>query len=96
MTIQVLGSGCSTCKQLFDTTKKVASEMGLDTQVEYITDVTKMIEMGVMQSPVLAVNGKAVLSGGGKSEDDIKSALQNSLQNNNKNEACCSCGSGCC
>ena len=76
MKIQVLGSGCSTCKQLFETTKKITKEMGIDTEVEYVTDVSRMIEMGVMTSPVLAVDGKPALTGGGKSEEDIKNAEQ--------------------
>ena len=78
--IQVLGSGCPTCKQLLEITKKVVQELKIDTEVEYITDVTKMIEMGVMTSPVLAINGKPVLTGGGKSEEDVKKVLQNNIK----------------
>lgn len=75
--IQVLGSGCPTCKQLLETTKKVACGLSIDVEVEYITDISKMIEMGVMTSPVLVINGKPVLTGGGKSEEDIRQAIQN-------------------
>jgi small redox-active disulfide protein 2 len=75
--IQVLGSGCPTCKQLFENTKKVASELGIDTEVEYINDISKLIEMGVMASPVLAINGDPILTGRGKSEEDIREAIQN-------------------
>ena len=93
--IQVLGSGCPTCKQLFEATKKVAQELNVDTEIEYITDVSKMIEMGVMTSPVLVVNGKPVLSGRGKSEADIKKVLQNNFNEENKDSAGCSCGGKC-
>lgn len=75
MIIQVLGSGCPTCKRLYETTKKVVAELAMAGEVEYITDVTKMIEMGVMASPVLAVDGQPVLTGGGKTEEDIKKVL---------------------
>ena len=61
--IQVLGSGCPTCKKLFELTKQAVQEMGLKTEVEYITDIQKIVEMGVMQSPVLVINGKAVIAG---------------------------------
>jgi small redox-active disulfide protein 2 len=74
--IQVLGSGCPTCKQLFEATKKVATKLKLNAEVEYITDVNKIIEMGVMTSPVLAVNNRVVLLGGGKSELEIGEALE--------------------
>lgn len=93
--IQVLGSGCPTCRQLFETTKKVVSDLGLNTEVEYITDVTKMIEMGVMTSPVLAIDGKPVLLGGGKSEEDIKNALQDKIVDVNPEAGGCSCGGNC-
>ena len=95
MKIQVLGSGCPSCKQLFETTKKVASNLGLDTEVEYITDVTKMIEMGVMTSPVLALDGDLVLTGGGKSEEDIKNAIQNNFKEEKPSVGECSCCGKC-
>jgi len=63
MKIQVLGSGCPTCKKLFELTKKAVEELGLKTEVEYITDIQKIIEMGVMQSPVLAIDDKPVMVG---------------------------------
>ena len=53
MQIQILGSGCKKCKKLFELTKQAAKEMDLEAEVEYITDVSKIIEMGVMSSPVL-------------------------------------------
>lgn len=63
MNIQVLGSGCSTCKKLFEITQEAVKELNLNEMVEYVTDVSKIVEMGVMSSPVLAINGKPVMVG---------------------------------
>ena len=63
MQIQVLGSGCPTCKKLFELTKQAVEELGLKIEVEYITDIQKIIEMGVMSSPVLAIDGKPIITG---------------------------------
>jgi small redox-active disulfide protein 2 len=63
MKIQVLGSGCPTCKKLFELTKKAVEELELKTEVEYITDIQKIVEMGVMSSPVLAIDGKPAIAG---------------------------------
>ena len=63
MQIQVLGSGCPSCKKLFELTKKAAEELKLKTEVEYITDIQKIVEMGVMSSPVLAIDGKPAITG---------------------------------
>jgi len=93
--IQVLGSGCSTCKELLETTKKVVEELKIDTKVEHITDVSKMIEMGVMVSPVLAIDGKPILTGGGKTEEEIKNVLKNNLSEENCTEGGCTCGGKC-
>jgi small redox-active disulfide protein 2 len=63
MKIQVLGSGCPTCKKLFELTKKAVEELELKTEVEYITDIQRIVEMGVMSSPVLAIDGKPAITG---------------------------------
>jgi len=63
MEIKVIGPGCANCKRLLDVTKKAVIEAGLTTEIEYVTDIQKMVEMGIMQTPALAINGKVVLSG---------------------------------
>ena len=63
MEIQVIGPGCANCKRLLEMTKQAVSEAGIDTEIEYVTDIQKMVEMGIMQTPALAINGKVVLSG---------------------------------
>ena len=79
MKIQVLGSGCPTCKKLFEITKTAAKELGISDQVEYITDVQEIVKLGVMQSPVLAVNGKVAIIGFVPNVEEIKKAINNNL-----------------
>ncbi|MCL5970626.1 MAG: thioredoxin family protein, partial [Patescibacteria group bacterium] len=55
MTIQVLGAGCPTCKKLHELTEQAVKELGIKENVEYISDTAKLIEIGIMQSPVLAI-----------------------------------------
>ena len=75
MKIKVIGSGCPTCKNLFELTKKAVSQLGIDSTVEYSTDVSEIIEMGVMQSPVLAIDGKPAMIGSGSLEK-VKETLK--------------------
>ena len=63
MRIQVLGSGCPTCKKLHKNTTEAVNNLQIEAEVEYISDIQKIIEMGVMSSPVLAINGKSIVSG---------------------------------
>lgn len=76
MKIQVLGSGCPTCKQLYELTTKAVSELGLKIKVDYITDIQKIVEMGLMQSPVLAINDKPVMVGFLPDVEAIKKLIQ--------------------
>jgi len=79
MKIQVLGSGCPTCKKLFELTKKAVEELKLKTEVEYITDIQKIVEMGVMSSPVLAIDGKPVLAGSLPDIEKIKNSIKENI-----------------
>jgi len=74
--VQVLGAGCPTCKKLFELTKQVVKELAIDSEVEYITDIQKIIEMGVMQTPVLVINSKTVLAGSSFDLEKIKNKLK--------------------
>ncbi len=81
MQIQVLGTGCTTCKNLFEITKKAVQELNIECEVEYITDINKIIEMGIMTSPVLAVNGKVVMNGSTKDIERIKELITSTSNN---------------
>jgi small redox-active disulfide protein 2 len=83
MKIQVLGSGCPTCKKLHEIVLKAVSEMKLDAKVEYVTGQTgmqKMIELGAMESPVLTVNGKIAMTGFTPNIELIKNAISSALR----------------
>ncbi len=63
MNITILGGGCASCKKLYENTKKAITEMGLSVEVEYITDMEKVMAYGVMSMPALVVNEKVVAMG---------------------------------
>jgi small redox-active disulfide protein 2 len=94
MKIQVLGSGCPTCKKLFEITKQAVKELNLTDEVEYSTDVSKIIEMGVMSSPVLAVDGKPMMVGFSPDIEKIKAAITLGTVSSGQ-KSTCSCGGNC-
>ncbi len=59
--IKVLGSGCKSCHQLYDNTLKAVEGTGIE--VEYITDLQKIMEYGAMSMPALVVNEKVLSVG---------------------------------
>jgi len=95
MKIQVLGSGCPTCKKLFEQTKEAVSALGLKAEVEYSTDVSKIIELGIMSSPVLVVDGNPVMVGAPGNTDKIKSLLSGGTVEKIDDKPKCSCGGNC-
>jgi len=94
--IQVLGSGCPTCKKLFELTQEAVGQLNLGIEVEYITDIQKIIELGVMSSPVLTINGKVALVGQLPSLDKLKEIISSSVQDSaGQSTSSCSCGGNC-
>jgi small redox-active disulfide protein 2 len=73
--IQILGTGCPKCKQLTEITEKAATELGLDFEIEKITNIEEIINFGVMMTPALVINGEVKLVGKVPSIDEIKKIL---------------------
>lgn len=74
--IKVLGSGCASCHALYENAKEAVQKMGLSVDVEYITDLQKVMEYGVMSMPALVVNEKVVSMGKVLKANDVEKLLQ--------------------
>lgn len=61
--VKVLGSGCKSCHELHENVKQAVKNIGLSVEVEYITDMQKVMEYGVMSMPALVVNEQVVSMG---------------------------------
>lgn len=75
MKVQVFGPGCAKCVQLYERATQAVAELGLDVEVEKVTDVREMAKAGVLSTPALAVNGKVRVSGKVPSVADIRVLL---------------------
>lgn len=81
MTIKILGSGCPKCQQLEQNVKKAVEELGLkDVQVEHIYDIEKIVEMGIMMTPALAVNEEILVAGEIPSVEELKEILKKKIE----------------
>lgn len=61
--VKVLGAGCKSCHEQYENAKAAVKSAGLSTEVEYITDMQKIMEYGVMSMPAIVVNEKVVSMG---------------------------------
>jgi small redox-active disulfide protein 2 len=75
MKIQILGTGCARCNALTLTTEKAAQSLGLQYELEKVTDLKRIMSFGVMMTPALVVDGQVKVSGKVPSVDEIKTML---------------------
>lgn len=76
MKIKVLGSGCSKCEALLAVTKEAVQHLGIDAEIEYVTDFAQIARYGVMSTPALVVDEKVVLAGRVLKASQIESFLK--------------------
>ena len=75
VSIKVLGAGCKSCHEFYENTKEAVKNAGLSVEVEYITDMEKVMGYGVMSMPGLVVNEKVVSMGKVLKAADVEKLL---------------------
>jgi small redox-active disulfide protein 2 len=75
MKIQILGTGCPKCKKLAENTEAAARELGVEYEMEKVTDINAIMGFGVMLTPALAVDGQVKVVGKVPEVADIKKLL---------------------
>lgn len=76
MKIQILGPGCAKCTRLMETAEAAAKELGVDCQLEKISDINQIMSFGVMMTPGLVVDGEVKSVGKVPSLDEMKKMLR--------------------
>ncbi|MCD1638862.1 thioredoxin family protein [Pseudomonas stutzeri] len=75
MKLTVYGSGCAKCQQLTANAEAAARRLGLEYQLEKVTDVNAIIDAGVMRTPALAVDDDVLVEGKVASSDELQQLL---------------------
>ena len=73
--LQILGTGCAKCTNLAAATEQAARTLGIDYEMEKVTDLNKIMAFGVMMTPALVVDGTVKAAGRVPSVEDIKKML---------------------
>lgn len=74
--IKVLGSGCKSCHAQYTNVKEAVRNLGISLEVEYITDIEKIMAYGVMSMPAIVVNEKVVVMGKVLKTADVEKLIQ--------------------
>ena len=73
--VKVLGAGCKSCHEQYENAKAAVKALGLNIEVEYITDMEKVMGYGVMSMPAIVVNDKVVSMGKVLKAADVEKLL---------------------
>ena len=75
MVIQIIGSGCPNCRKLEANAREAVQNLNLEADFEKVQDPDTMMEMGIMMTPGLAVDGEVKKAGKVLSVSEIEAIL---------------------
>jgi small redox-active disulfide protein 2 len=73
--IQVLGTGCPKCRQLAENAEIAATKLGIEFELEKITDITDIVNCGLMTTPGLIIDGEIKSAGKLPAPEEIMKML---------------------
>lgn len=73
--IQILGTGCSRCRDLTANAEKAVQELGIQAEVEKVTEIQDIISFHILMTPGLVIDGQVKAAGRIPSVDEIKQML---------------------
>jgi small redox-active disulfide protein 2 len=76
MKIQILGTGCPKCKKLTQHAEEAVKALGLDAEIEKVTQINDIIKFGVLMTPAVAIDGAVKSVGKLLSVEEIKGLLK--------------------
>ncbi len=75
MKIEILGTGCTKCKMLYEITQNAVEKAGVNAEIVKVEDPVAIMNYGVMSTPALVVNGEVKMSGRLPSSDEVAGLL---------------------
>ena len=76
MEIKILGSGCAKCSNTKKLIADVAAELGVDVDIEPVTDLMEITKYDVMSTPGVVIDGEVVSSGKVPSRGEVKAWIE--------------------
>ena len=80
LVVKVLGPGCPNCKKVEETARRAASSLGMDAQVEKVTDYEQIMAYPILSTPGLVINERLVCSGRIPAEAEVITWLADALE----------------
>ena len=76
MQIEILGMGCPKCKPLTANVEEAVKELGIEAEIVKVTEISQIMNYGVMMTPALVVDGEVKSAGKVLAKEEVKKILQ--------------------
>lgn len=73
--IEVFGPGCARCQETYRVVRHVVESEGLPVEIVKVDDIKRMISMGIMATPAIAIDGTVVMTGRVPKSDEVQRLL---------------------
>lgn len=73
--VEILGPGCVRCRETYRVVRHVVEQAGLACDVRKDERLERMVELGVLRTPAIAVDGRVVHQGAIPKSDDVRRLL---------------------
>lgn len=73
--IEVLGPGCGRCAETYRVVQKVIEQEHLDVELVKDDSIERMMALGLMSTPGVAIDGRLVVSGRIPKPDEVRHLL---------------------
>lgn len=74
--IKILGTGCAKCTKLMENAEKAAKKLGIEYEIEKVSDINEIMSYGVMATPALVLDGTVKVVGKVPSPEDMENLLK--------------------
>lgn len=63
MKLEILGTGCTKCKRLYDNVTEAVKKAGVQAEIVKVEELNEIVTRGVLMTPSLFVDGEEVVAG---------------------------------
>ena len=76
MKLEILGTGCTKCKRMYDNVTEAVKKSGVQAEVVKIEALEEIVSRGVMMTPSLFLDGEEVVAGRVPTVNEIMEIIQ--------------------
>ena len=77
MRIQIAGPGCPNCQKTERNVIDACAALDLAAHISHVTNIADILDLGVMRTPAVVIDGEVVISGRVPTVSELKNMLVN-------------------